>query len=130
MLIASRGVGDVWLHPRGATMVRFEISHNELIVTGRLRTDDVELLVDWGRGLFDGDSPEAVLDLRNAVAPSTTFVGAVAQMAMEARSKSKKLIVRATGRTADWLVWSGLHRVAHLDVEAPRDGYPLEREVG
>jgi hypothetical protein len=126
MLIAAPETANALVSSRGTTMVRFEITRNELVVSGRLKIDDVDLLVDWGRGLLDSGTDEIVLDLRGAEAPSKTFVGAVAQIAMCAHTKSKTLLVKATGRTADWLVWSGLHRVARLEVQAPCEGIAIE----
>jgi len=103
---------------RRPSLVRFEIAENELIVSGQLRDADVDLIVDWGRGLLDGAGECTVLDLTNAEPPSSTFVGTLARLAMRAHARAKTLVIRAAGRTADWLVWSGLHRVAQLDVSA------------
>lgn len=103
-------------------MPSFELVRNELAVTGELGPDDMDLLVREGHGLLGAlgamgaEGTEAVLDMRGASPSGSAFVGAVAQIAMEARTRSKALVVRATGRTADWLVWAGLHRIARLDV--------------
>ena len=110
-------------------MPSFEIVLNELAVTGELGPDDMDLLVREGHGLLGAvgavgamgaEGTEVVLDMRGASPSGSAFIGAVAQIAMEARTRSKALVVRATGRTADWLVWAGLHRVARLDVSGTR----------
>jgi anti-anti-sigma regulatory factor len=97
-------------------MVRFEISRNRLSISGRLRITDVDLLIEWCRGLLCSDYDEVTLDLSEAQTHSAAFVGAIAEISMQARAKGKVLIVKVAGRTADWLVHSGLHRVVRLQI--------------
>ena len=87
-----------------------------LRVGGELSSEDLEDLISEANWLLGSGPAELTLDL-DAVDPiDSSFLGAVAQLGSDARSKSKTLIVRASGRTADMLSWAGLHRVVALHI--------------
>jgi hypothetical protein len=89
---------------------------DELVVWGAVSDRDLEQMLAFGRELLSSREDEIALDMRSASVDGSGFVGTVAQLAMEARALAKTLVLRAAGRTADWLAWSGLQRVARLEV--------------
>jgi ABC-type transporter Mla MlaB component len=98
-------------------MAEFRRDGSTLLVSGALSSDELDSLLREGHALFEDPSPEILLDLTAARPDDSSFVGAVAQLATDARSRSKTLTVRASGRAGDLLVWAGLHRVVTLHVE-------------
>jgi hypothetical protein len=97
----------------------FTAGPGRLGVSGSLGVDELDEFLRRGRDLLGGAGPEFELDMIAVSPEASAFIGVVAQLGLEARSRSKKVIVRATGRTADWLVWSGLHRIVSLHVSSP-----------
>jgi hypothetical protein len=95
----------------------------EIIVWGPVGEADLRDLLACGTETLAEACDVVVLDLRSATFDSSEFVGTVAELAMEARSAAKAFTLRASGRAADWLAWSGLQRIAKLEVfsgaEAP-----------
>jgi ABC-type transporter Mla MlaB component len=98
-------------------MAKFRRDGSTLIVSGALSADELDSLLRQGHALLDDPSPKILLDLSAANPDDSSFVGAVAQLATDTRSRSKTLTVRASGRAGDLLVWAGLHRVVTLHVE-------------
>ena len=90
----------------------------ELVVRGHVAGEGLASMLEKGRDLLDAGGRELVLDMRSASVDGSVFVGTIGRLALEARARSKTLVVRANGRVADWLVWAGLHKVARLDVSA------------
>ena len=90
----------------------------ELVVRGHVVAEGLNSLLEKGRDLLDTEGRELVLDMRSASVDGSLFVGTISRLALEARARTKTLVVRANGRVADWLVWAGLHKVARLDVSA------------
>jgi anti-anti-sigma regulatory factor len=88
----------------------------EIIVWGDVSHKECQDLVECGSEVLGGEAATIILDLRSASFCSSEFVGAVAEIAMKARALAKEFTVRACGRTADWLAWSGLQKVLRLDV--------------
>jgi len=88
----------------------------EIVVWGDVSREECEELAECAGEVFAGKAETVVLDLRSATFNSSEFVGAVAKLAMEARALAREFTVRASGRVADWLAWSGLQRIARLDV--------------
>lgn len=97
-------------------MAEFVREGGTLSVSGRLSAEDFDALLARGRELLAVETREPVLDMRGAAAEDSKFVGAVAQLGAEACARDKNLIVRASGRAADLLVWAGLYRVAILKI--------------
>lgn len=106
-------------------MATFAREGNGLTVSGELAAEDIDELVVRGRELLDAEAPKILLDIRKAVHRGSTFIGAIAQLGAEARTRSKTLIVRAQGQIADVLVWAGLHRVVTLYVADSSTGAPV-----
>ena len=88
----------------------------EIVVWGAVSREECQGLVECTEEVLAGDSLTIILDLRSATFSSSEFVGAVAKLAMDARALAKSFTVRACDRAADWLAWSGLQRIARLDV--------------
>ncbi len=88
----------------------------EIVVWGDVSREECQALVECGREVLGGEAETIVLDLRSTTFSSSEFVGTVAELAMKARALAKEFTVRACGRTADWLAWSGLQKVLRLDV--------------
>ncbi|MHC5059114.1 MAG: hypothetical protein ACYTKD_31045 [Planctomycetota bacterium] len=88
----------------------------EIIVWGLVAGGDLRELLACGKEILAGECDTVVLDLRSATFDSSEFVGAVAELAMEARARSKTFALRAAGRAADWQAWSGLQNIARLEV--------------
>ena len=88
----------------------------EIVVWGDVSQEESKALVECGMEVLGGEAEAVILDLRSATFDSSEFVGAVAELAMKARALAKVFTVRACGRAADWLAWSGLQRVLRLDV--------------
>ena len=100
-------------------MAEFARSGNELKVSGLLSAQENDHLTGHGNDLIvNAEAPELILDVSAASFGDSSFVGVIAQLGGEARSRSKTLIVRAAGRPADLLVWAGLHRLVTLHVSA------------
>jgi hypothetical protein len=98
-----------------------DADESKLEVRGDLGQTELRDLLANGRRLLDGFAAERlILDMRRANTADSSFIGTVAELALEAKSRSKELVVCASGRAADWLVWAGLHKIAGLDVSATR----------
>lgn len=103
-------------------MAEFVRSGNELKVSGLLSAQEYDQFMAYGSDLASAEAPELILDIKAASFEDSSFVGVIAQLGGEARSRSKTLIVRAAGRPADLLVWAGLHRLVTLHVSAEPAG--------
>lgn len=88
----------------------------EIVVWGDVSREECQDLVECGSEVLGGEAEIIILDLRSATFSSSEFVGTVAEIAMKARAVAKGFTVRACGRTADWLAWSGLQKILRLDV--------------
>lgn len=88
----------------------------EIIVWGTVSREDLPALLACGREVLAGECDAVVLDLRSATFDSSEFVGTMGELAMEARALAKTFALRASGRGADWLAWSGLQKIARLEV--------------
>jgi len=88
----------------------------EIVVWGTVSSEECRDLVECTEEVFAGEFQTVILDLRSATFSSSEFVGAVAKLAMDARALAKSFTVRACDRAADWLAWSGLQKIARLDV--------------
>jgi anti-anti-sigma regulatory factor len=99
-------------------MTTYEIEGNSLSVSGALSTDRLDEFVQQGMALLDIPVPQVILDIRQTSQEDSAFLGAIAQLGAEARTRSKTLVVRAMGRTADVLVWAGLHRIVTLYISS------------
>jgi len=90
----------------------------EIVVWGDVSPAECRDLDDCAGEALAGDAKTIILDLRSANFISSEFVGTVAKFAMDARALAKSVTIRACDHAADWLAWSGLHRIARLDVYA------------
>lgn len=97
-------------------MATFVREGNGLTASGEMSTEEIDQLIVHGQALLDSDAPQVLIDVRKATQEGSCFIGAIAHLGAEARSRSKSLIIRADGRLADMLVWAGLHRVVTLYV--------------
>ena len=87
-----------------------------LKVEGPISSDDLDELIAQGAWLLDSGAAELTLDLEGASPVDSSFIGAIAQLGSDAHAKSRKLVVRASGRAADMLSWAGLHRLVTLHI--------------
>jgi anti-anti-sigma regulatory factor len=95
-------------------MTNYSLEGNSLAVSGELANELLDEFVDRGLALLDIPVPQVILDIRQTSQADSAFLGAIAQLGAEARTRAKTLVVRAQGRTADVLVWAGLHRIVTL----------------
>lgn len=103
-------------------MAAYARADGVLKVEGEISAEDIDELLTQGAWLLDSGPSEVTLDLETVDPVDSSFVGAVAQLGSDARSRSKALVVRASGRTADILSWAGLHRVVTLHISPVRVG--------
>ena len=85
-------------------------------VEGAISADDLDDIIAHGTWLLDSGPSEVTLDLEAANPVDSSFIGVIAQLGSDARAKSKKLVVQASGRAADMLSWAGLHRLVTLHI--------------
>ncbi len=97
-------------------MATFVREGNGLTAAGEITAEEIDELIAHGQELLDTGAPEVLIDVRQAMQGGSSFIGAIAQLGADARSRSKSLVVQAEGRLADMLVWAGLHRVVTLHV--------------
>ena len=97
-------------------MATFVLEGDGLTATGEITAEEIDELIARGLELLDSEAPKVLIDVRKAVQGGSSFIGAIAHLGAEARSRAKPLVVRAEGRLADMLVWAGLHRVVTLYV--------------
>lgn len=90
----------------------------EILIRGHVASEELDSMLKEVRALLGARGGELVLDMRSASVDGSFFIGTIGRLAIEARARAKKLVIKADGRIADWLVWAGLHRVARLDVSA------------
>jgi hypothetical protein len=88
----------------------------EIVVWGPIAREDLHSLLECCREVLAGDCSKIILDLQSATIDSSEFVGTIGELAMEARSLAKDFSLRACDRIADWLAWSGLQKIARLEV--------------
>jgi len=99
-------------------MTSYAIEGNGLTVNGSIASEGLDEFVRQGMTLLDIPVPQLILDIRDTAQEDSAFLGAIAQLGAEARARSKTLVVRANGRTADVLVWAGLHRIVTLYISS------------
>jgi len=99
-------------------MTTYSLEGNSLAVNGSINNEELDEFVNKGMGLLDIPVPQVILDIRETSHGDSSFLGAIAQLGSEARTRAKTLVVRATGKTADVLVWAGLHRVVTLYISS------------
>lgn len=102
-------------------MAVYAIVDNVLSITGVITRSEAHAFVAHGRKLLDCDVEEVIVDLSGIHAEDSSFLGMIAELAVEAGSRPKKLVIRATGKVADLVAWAGLHRVAKLEISAGAD---------
>jgi anti-anti-sigma regulatory factor len=99
-------------------MVEYQLEGNSLAVTGDLVTEGLDEFVQQGMSLLEREAPKLILDIRATSQGDSAFLGAIAQLGAEAKTRDKTLIVRATGKNADVMVWAGLHRIVTLYISS------------
>ena len=97
-------------------MAKYSRGDGVVKVEGAISSDDLDDIIAHGAWLLDSGPSEVTLDLEAANPVDSSFIGAIAQLGSDARAKSKKLVVRASGRAADMLSWAGLHRLVTLHI--------------
>jgi hypothetical protein len=97
-------------------MATYEREGDVLKVSGAVSSEDLGAFFDRGVELVRDAGSEAVVDVTGVSLEDSSFIGTIADLGSQARLLSKTLTVRAAGRTADLLVWAGLHRLLTLRV--------------
>lgn len=95
-----------------------EVRNGRLVVTGDLSTDGDTSFDGACQQLLAAPSLELVADLSKVNYMSSTYVGLLAELALNAKGKGKRLKLVALPRTAALLREAGLGQAA--DIEAAR----------
>ena len=99
-------------------MAVFVIVDSTLTLTGSISRDEAHAFVAHSHKLLDCESDVVTVDLTGVHVADSSFLGMIAELAVEAGTRSKSLVIRATGKVADLVAWAGLHRIAKLELSA------------
>ena len=99
-------------------MADFVIVDSTLSVSGSIGRDEAQAFATHSHQLLESSSDMIIVDLTGVHAADSSFLGMIAELAVEVGSQSKTLVIRATGKVADLVAWAGLQRVATLELSA------------